>query len=101
MNEEWAKSASKESEKYASDGDYQTSTFAMNVQDAESVEAMVSFVVEQYGRLDYCVNAAGVSEHADLILAQHCQSRKSNSNRFWYRRSFISYRSADELRAVV
>jgi NADP-dependent 3-hydroxy acid dehydrogenase YdfG len=34
----------------------------MNVQDAKSVEAMVSFVVEQYGRLDYCVNAAGVSE---------------------------------------
>jgi short-subunit dehydrogenase involved in D-alanine esterification of teichoic acids len=69
MNEESAKATSKESVQYASDKDYQTSTFAMNVQDAESVEAMVSFVVEKYGRLDYCVNAAGVSEHAYLILA--------------------------------
>jgi NAD(P)-dependent dehydrogenase (short-subunit alcohol dehydrogenase family) len=68
MNEGWAKASSKESVKYASNKDYQTSTFSMNVQDAESVEAMVSFVVEQYGRLDYCVNAAGVSEHAYLIL---------------------------------
>jgi NAD(P)-dependent dehydrogenase (short-subunit alcohol dehydrogenase family) len=61
MNEESAKTSSEESVKYASNRDYQTTIFKMNVQDAESVEAMVDFVVKNYGRLDYCVNAAGVS----------------------------------------
>jgi short-subunit dehydrogenase involved in D-alanine esterification of teichoic acids len=82
MNEEWAKASAKESVKYASDKDYRTSTFTMNVQDAQSVEAMVSFVVEQYGRVDYCVNAAGVSEHAYLILDKYCRSHKGDSRRF-------------------
>lgn len=34
----------------------------MNVQDAQSVQDMVDFVVKEFGRLDYAVNAAGVSD---------------------------------------
>lgn len=62
MNEEWAKDSSEESKKIARNGNYQTTTFKMNVQDEKSVQDMVDFVVEQYGRLDYCVNGAGVSD---------------------------------------
>lgn len=33
----------------------------MDVGDEKSVQSMVDFVVKEYGRLDYAVNAAGVS----------------------------------------
>ena len=60
LNEEEAKTSSEESKRYASAEKYQTAAFKMNVTDDKSVEAMVEFVVEEYGRLDYAVNAAGV-----------------------------------------
>lgn len=61
MNTETAKASSEESKKYASNQEYRTTIFEMNVQDDKSVQAMVDFVVKEYGRLDYAVNAAGVS----------------------------------------
>lgn len=61
MNLETAKTSSEESKNYASNKEYETTTFEMNVQDDKSVEAMVNFVVKEFGRLDYAVNAAGVS----------------------------------------
>lgn len=61
MNTETAKASSEESKKYARNQEYQTTIFEMNVQDDKSVQAMVDFVVKQFGRLDYAVNAAGVS----------------------------------------
>lgn len=53
--------SSEESKKYASNKEYKTTAFEMNVQDDDSVKAMVDFVVKEFGRLDYAVNAAGVS----------------------------------------
>lgn len=61
MNEETAKTSSEESKKYASNKGYQTTVFKMNVQDDKSVQDMVDFVVKEFGRLDYAVNCAGVS----------------------------------------
>ncbi|KAI2469108.1 hypothetical protein F4781DRAFT_431626 [Annulohypoxylon bovei var. microspora] len=68
MNGETAKSSSEESKKYASNKDYQTTTFKMNVQDNKSVQDMVDFVVKEFGRVDYAVNAAGVDNgvHAPI-----------------------------------
>lgn len=63
MNTETAKTSSEESKKFASNKEYQTTTFEMNVQDDKSVQAMVDFVVKEFGRLDYAVNAAGVCLH--------------------------------------
>lgn len=60
MNTETAKTSSEESKKFASNQEYQTTIFEMNVQDDKSVQAMVDFVVKEFGRLDYAVNAAGV-----------------------------------------
>jgi NAD(P)-dependent dehydrogenase (short-subunit alcohol dehydrogenase family) len=68
MNEETAKQSSEESKAYASNKGYETSTFKMNVQDNGSIVDMVNYVVETYGRLDYCVNAAGVSNKLYAIL---------------------------------
>ncbi|KAJ4423342.1 hypothetical protein N0V82_001945 [Gnomoniopsis sp. IMI 355080] len=69
MNMETAKASSEESKKYASNKAYQTTTFEMNVQDDKSVQATVDFVVKEFGRLDYAVNAAGVDNgvHAPLV----------------------------------
>lgn len=61
MNETTAKASSGESKKYASNKDYQATTFKMNVQDEKSVQEIVDFMIKEYGRLDYAVNAAGVS----------------------------------------
>lgn len=46
----------------------------MNVEDAESVEDMVSFVVEKYGRLDYCMNVVGASRKCFLYSVQKPRS---------------------------
>lgn len=61
MTTETAKASSEESKKYAGNKEYQTTIFEINVQDDKSVQAMVDFVFKQFGRLDYAVNAAGVS----------------------------------------
>ncbi|KAF2249630.1 oxidoreductase [Trematosphaeria pertusa] len=68
MNEEWAKESSEESKKYATNKGYRTATFKMNVQDDQSVQDMVDFVVKEFGRLDYAVNGAGIDNgpHADI-----------------------------------
>lgn len=60
MNTETAKASSEESKKFASNKEYQTTTFEMNVQDDKTVQAMVDFVVKEFDRLDYAINAAGV-----------------------------------------
>lgn len=66
MNAETAKESSEESKKCATNKAYQTTIFEMNVQDDKSVKDMVDFVVKEYGRLDYAVNAAGVSTDCPL-----------------------------------
>ena len=61
INEENAKASAKESESYATNKDYHATSFKVNVTDEKGVQAMVDFVVEKFGRLDYAVNGAGVS----------------------------------------
>ncbi|KAK2608439.1 hypothetical protein QQS21_003007 [Conoideocrella luteorostrata] len=70
MNEETARQSSEESKKYASNKDYKTTTFTMNVQDDKSVQDMVDFVVREFGRLDYAVNAAGVDNGVHAPFAE-------------------------------
>jgi NAD(P)-dependent dehydrogenase (short-subunit alcohol dehydrogenase family) len=63
MDEQRAKALSEESKQFSSDNVYENTAFKMNVQNDQSVQEMVDFVVEKYGRLDYAVNAAEVSPH--------------------------------------
>ena len=60
INEETAKESAEESKQYASNKDYTAATFTVNVSDPKGVQEMVDVVVERFGRLDYCVNGAGV-----------------------------------------
>lgn len=78
MNMETAKASSEESKKYASNQGYKTTTFEMNVQDDKSVQAMVDFVVKEFGRLDYAVNAAGVSLPCWAFFVQSLHLLMSN-----------------------
>ncbi|GKZ86815.1 hypothetical protein AnigIFM56816_002579 [Aspergillus niger] len=60
MNTETATASAEESKQYATNPEYQSTHFTVNVTDQDGVQAMVDFVVEKFGRLDYAVNAAGV-----------------------------------------
>lgn len=44
--------------------------FKMNLQDDKSVEDMVDFVIKEFGRLDYAVNAAGVDNGVHAPVAE-------------------------------
>ncbi|EMR63235.1 putative short-chain dehydrogenase reductase family protein [Eutypa lata UCREL1] len=70
MNDETAKASSEESKKYASNKEYQTTIFKMNVQDDKSVQDMVNFVVREFGRIDYAVNSAGVDNGVNAPIAE-------------------------------
>lgn len=61
MNSETATASAAESKQYATHPSYQSTNFTVNVTDQDGVQAMVDFVIEKFGRLDYAVNAAGVS----------------------------------------
>ncbi|THC91028.1 hypothetical protein EYZ11_009510 [Aspergillus tanneri] len=76
MNEETAKLSAEESKKYASNKDYTATTFTVNVTDAKGVQDMVDFVIEKFGRLDYCVNGAGVDNGV------HCPVADTNIENF-------------------
>ncbi|KAI0389317.1 oxidoreductase, partial [Xylariaceae sp. FL0594] len=69
-DEDTAKASSEESKKYASNKEYRTTIFQMNVQNEESVQAMVDFVVKEFGRLDYAVNAAGIDNGVPAPIAE-------------------------------
>ncbi|KAK1145793.1 hypothetical protein N8T08_004034 [Aspergillus melleus] len=58
--EENAKQSAEESKKYASNKEYTATFFKVDVTDKQGVLDMVDFVVDKFGRLDYCVNGAGI-----------------------------------------
>jgi NAD(P)-dependent dehydrogenase (short-subunit alcohol dehydrogenase family) len=61
LNEESAISTAEESKQYASNKNYRAASIKADVTKADEVQNMVDFVVREFGRLDYCVNSAGVS----------------------------------------
>jgi NAD(P)-dependent dehydrogenase (short-subunit alcohol dehydrogenase family) len=73
MDEATAKASSEESKLFASNKDYQFSAFKMDVQNEKSVQDMVDFVINEYGRLDYAVNAAGVSKAIPVRVVLNAQ----------------------------
>lgn len=61
INSKGAAEAAQHSKTLASSPDYKCLSTAVDVADAASVEAMVKLAVETFGRIDYCINAFGVS----------------------------------------
>jgi NAD(P)-dependent dehydrogenase (short-subunit alcohol dehydrogenase family) len=60
LNGEAAAAAAEESKTLASNPNYKALSITVNVCDANSVEEMVKIAAEAFGRIDYCVNSAGV-----------------------------------------
>jgi NAD(P)-dependent dehydrogenase (short-subunit alcohol dehydrogenase family) len=56
-----AAEAAETSKTLASRPDYRCLSTSVDVVDVASVDAMVKLAVETFGRIDYCVNAFGVS----------------------------------------
>lgn len=60
MNAATAARAAEESKKLATNPAYEALRIAVDVSNAESVQKMVDLAVRAFGRIDYCINAAGV-----------------------------------------
>lgn len=57
-----ATAAAEESKLLATNPNYRALTIEVNVRDPDSVQEMVDTVVMAFGRIDYSVNSAGVSD---------------------------------------
>ena len=64
LDEMNAKSAAEESKQFATNQQYKAASLGVDVTDAEQVQHMVDYVIREFGRLDYCVNSAGVGDSA-------------------------------------
>lgn len=89
MNEETATASAEESKQYATHKEYQATAFKVNVTDEKGVQDMVVFVVKQFGRVDYAVNGAGVSQGllslfplCNLLLERFFIIRSLQNNNF-------------------
>ena len=89
LNEEGAQQAADESKKYAINTAYRALHFKLDVSDEQSVKSVVDATVKLFGRIDYALNAAGVSlcislfdalrlrEYGDMVLQVfECKSRR-------------------------
>lgn len=61
LNEEGAQAAAVESLKYNTNVEYQSLVIKVDMADEAAVQKMVDHVVKEFGRIDYAVNSAGVS----------------------------------------
>ncbi|EMR70339.1 putative short-chain dehydrogenase reductase family protein [Eutypa lata UCREL1] len=57
---EAATKAAEASKSLATDTDYRSLAIKVDVVDAQSVQRMVDLAIKEFGRIDYCINAAGV-----------------------------------------
>lgn len=68
INEETAAANAEKSKAYASNKAYKALSFKVDVTDPVSVQAMVDFTVQNFGRIDYSVNSAGVGSSPSILL---------------------------------
>jgi NAD(P)-dependent dehydrogenase (short-subunit alcohol dehydrogenase family) len=55
-----AAQAAEESRKMATNQVYKALSMEVDVRNSESVQKMVDYAAKEFGRIDYCINAAGV-----------------------------------------
>ncbi|TGO29679.1 hypothetical protein BPAE_0012g00340 [Botrytis paeoniae] len=60
IDSEGAKTSAEKSKEFATSSKYQCFTIQVNVADADSVQSMVDWMVEKFGRIDYVVHSAGL-----------------------------------------
>ncbi|KAF2243992.1 NAD(P)-binding protein [Trematosphaeria pertusa] len=60
IDEAGAAKASDESRKFATNPEYQTRAYALDVTDPKRVDAVIKETYKEFGRIDYLVNSAGI-----------------------------------------
>lgn len=60
MSANAAARAAEESKKLATNQAYKALSTQVDVTNSESVQKMVNLAAKEFGRIDYCINAAGV-----------------------------------------
>ncbi|KAI1745443.1 NAD(P)-binding protein [Xylaria scruposa] len=68
LNEQGAQAAAEESKTYATNGDYRCIAIHVNICDEDSVQKMVDTAVKEFGRIDYCVNSAGIGNTSGAVM---------------------------------
>ncbi|KAF4945678.1 hypothetical protein FSARC_14393 [Fusarium sarcochroum] len=68
LDEESATLTAEESKTFATHKDYKTAVVKVDVRNIDEVQRMVDYAIEQFGRLDYAINSAGVDngKHAPV-----------------------------------
>ncbi|PQE12338.1 Short-chain dehydrogenase reductase SDR protein [Rutstroemia sp. NJR-2017a BVV2] len=80
IDENTATEAANESRNLAQNPSYQAYSIRVDVSDEASVVSMVNFAVEKFGKIDYCVNSAGVGVEHPLEIAE---ASVAEFERFW------------------
>ncbi|PQE34037.1 Short-chain dehydrogenase reductase SDR protein [Rutstroemia sp. NJR-2017a WRK4] len=80
IDENTATEAANESRNLAQNPSYQAYSIKVDVSDEASVVSMVNFAVEKFGKIDYCVNSAGVGVEHPLEVAE---ASVAEFERFW------------------
>ncbi|KAG6354645.1 hypothetical protein INS49_004663 [Diaporthe citri] len=60
LNEEGAKQVVEESKRYAKHAGFRAIAVRLDIADEESVKSLIAMTVQEFGRIDFAVNSAGV-----------------------------------------
>lgn len=63
IDEKGAEEAAAKSKELATNPEYRAIALVVDVRDEASVQAIIDATVKEFGRIDYGVNCAGVSQH--------------------------------------
>jgi NAD(P)-dependent dehydrogenase (short-subunit alcohol dehydrogenase family) len=81
MNFDSAKRVAAEFKAVATMASFRTEALHMDVSKADSVEHATNYMVENFGRIDYCINSAGVSSFQVTSTPQNPKQRvRANQN---------------------
>ncbi|KAJ4296340.1 hypothetical protein N0V90_006385 [Kalmusia sp. IMI 367209] len=80
LNHGAAADTARESEKLASNPDFRTLALAVDVSDPNSVNSMVAAAIQEFGRIDYSINSAGVGVQKPASVQD---VDLDEMNRFW------------------
>ncbi|PVI03083.1 NAD(P)-binding protein [Periconia macrospinosa] len=65
------KAIAEQSKALAASPDFKSSGFAVDVTDSQSVQSLVRFAVNEFGRIDYLINAAGVRSRSAAMVSNN------------------------------
>ena len=85
---EAAQKAVDESKKHASNPEYQSIAIQIDISKKDDCDEMVNTIIENFGRLDYAANCAGVNTSCDFSIVSILTVERSTSK---YSHLFLSF----------